>query len=121
LIEDTKSAVNTMNHSRESSEESLERTHIVSKSLTSINEAIESILDKSAYIAKITEEQNNTAQEISSNTTRIKHISTTSADRMKETRDSSEALDVLSTGLLNDINFFKLENEEYDEPIEHQS
>jgi methyl-accepting chemotaxis protein len=107
LISDTQSAVNTMNHSRERSEENLERTNLVANSLTSIDQAIQSILEKSADIAQATEEQNNTAQEIADNTSRIKTISTTSADRMKQTRDASQKLDSLSKDMLDSINFFK--------------
>jgi methyl-accepting chemotaxis protein len=108
LISDTQSAVNTMNLSRERSEENLERTSMVADSLLSIDQAIQSILEKSAYIANATEEQNKTAQEIAQNTSRIKNISTTSAERMKETRASSEKLNTLSKDLLQGINFFKL-------------
>ena len=108
LISDTQSAVSTMNHSRQRSDESLERTEQVASSLSAIDEAIQAILEKSAYIAQATEEQNNTAQIVATNTTRIKNISTTSADRMKETRTASEKLDNLSNSLLKDINFFKL-------------
>lgn len=108
LIADTQSAVNTMDHSRQRSEESLERTEQVASSLMAIDDAIKAILEKSAYIAQATEEQNDTAQVIATNTTRIKTISTTSADRMRETRNASEKLDTLSKGLLKDINFFQL-------------
>ncbi len=108
LISDTQSAVSTMNLSRERSEENLERTQVVADSLTDINQAIQSILEKSAFIASATDEQNKTAQEIAQNTSSIKEISTTSAERMKMTRQSSENLDKLSKNLLRDINFFKL-------------
>ena len=107
LISDTQSAVNTMNLSKERSEENLERTNLVANSLISIDQAIQSILEKSASIAQATEEQNKTAQEISENTARIKTISTTSAKRMKKTRDSSQNLDALSQNLLQGVSFFK--------------
>ena len=107
LIADTQSAVSTMNLSRERSEENLERTTLVADSLNSIDQAIQSILEKSASIARATEEQNKTAHEISENTARIKTISTTSAERMKQTRDSSQKLDSLSQSLLQGIRFFR--------------
>ena len=108
LISDTQSAVNTMNLSRERSEENLDRTNSVAESLEAIDQSIQAILEKSAYIAHATEEQNKTAHEISQNTSRIKTISTTSAERMKQTRDSSNKLDGLSSDMLTDIRFFKL-------------
>lgn len=107
LIADTQSAVNTMNLSRERSEKNLERTQTVAESLNAIDQAIQSILEKSAYIAQSTEEQNDKAQEIATNTTRIKSISTTSAERMETTKNSSEKLDRLSKDLLAGVNFFR--------------
>lgn len=108
LITDTQSAVSTMNLSKERSEESINRTTSMADSLTSIDQAIQFILEKSAYIAQATEEQNQTAHSIAENTTRIKSISTTSSENMKTTRQSSEKLDGLSQQLLDSVNYFKV-------------
>lgn len=108
LINDTQSAVKTMDESRGRSEDNLENSTKVTGSLDTINEAVQSILEKSAYIAEVSDEQNTTAQEIATNIDSIKDISATSAERMKQTLDASQQLDKLSKGLLEDIQFFKL-------------
>ncbi|MBX2809676.1 MAG: cache domain-containing protein [Cellvibrionaceae bacterium] len=107
LTSDTQSAVETMNASKERSEENLERTQVVADSLEIIERSITSILEKSADIAEATDEQNTVAQEISSNLDRIQEISATSANEMKTTKEASQNLDNLSKDLLSNIRFFK--------------
>ena len=115
LTSDTQSAVNIMNLSRERSEKNREQTTIVSDSLSSINESIQAILEKSEYIARATEDQNTAAREIASNTSRIKDISTTSAERMRSQVESA----FRSVERVAQTSTFKTDNAQQENKINH--
>ena len=107
LTADTQSAVATMNKSKARSEENFERTKVVADSLQVIEASVQSILEKSAFIAGATDEQHTMAQDIASNVSRIKEISANSSSEMRQTTQASDNLNRLSQNLLNNIEFFK--------------
>lgn len=108
LISDTHLAVNAMDTSQKRSEESLQRSQDVAKTLGDIESAMESILEKSRVIAEATALQNQATGQMAANTHSLKDIAEADSGRSDKIHGYSEDLDKMSKHVLDEIAYFKV-------------
>lgn len=104
----SRTAVQTMEQSREQARAAVDQATLAGESLGTIAEAVARIDDMSTQIASAAEEQGVVADEVNRNIVRISDMASQAADGAQHTASASQELEGLATELSDIINQFKI-------------
>ncbi len=108
LVNDTRQAAETMDHSRERSERNVERAEDSREALAGIAEAVTRIHTQITQVATAAEEQSQVAEEINRNVTRIVDAAGQSSEGMEQTSHASDELARMGETLRGVVGRFKV-------------
>lgn len=103
----TKSAVESMNSSREKAHLTVEQADKAGETLSTIAASVSQINDMSAQIASAAEQQGAVSDEINNNILRISNMANEAADGAQQTSESSNELSEIAAQLQSIIHQFK--------------